>query len=53
VVELLRTQEPGGQVRTIIGGAPVSAAFAASIGADAHGFDCVSAVERVKELMGR
>ncbi len=41
-----------GKVRTIIGGAPVSADFAEEIGADAYAYDAANAVERVKELIG-
>ena len=41
-----------GTVRTIVGGAPVTADFARQIGADAYGFDAANAVDRVKELMG-
>ncbi|MEW6249689.1 MAG: corrinoid protein [Planctomycetota bacterium] len=53
VVQLLREQGLAGRVRTIVGGAPVSAKFAQEIGADAHGYDAANAVERVEELMGR
>jgi 5-methyltetrahydrofolate--homocysteine methyltransferase len=52
VVELVRQRGLGDQVRTIIGGAPVTAEFATQIGADAYGFDAANAVDRVKELMG-
>jgi 5-methyltetrahydrofolate--homocysteine methyltransferase len=52
VVELVRQRGLGDQVRTIIGGAPVTAEFASRIGADAYGFDAANAVDRVKELMG-
>jgi 5-methyltetrahydrofolate--homocysteine methyltransferase len=53
VVDLVKQEGLSGEVRTIVGGAPVSAGFAAQIGADAHGFDAANAVERVKELIGR
>jgi 5-methyltetrahydrofolate--homocysteine methyltransferase len=53
VVDLLREQGLSGKIRTIVGGAPVSKEFAREIGADAHGFDAVSAVEQVKNLTGR
>jgi len=52
VVELLEQQKLAGKIKTIVGGAPVSEAFAHEIGADAHGFDAASAVERVKILVG-
>ena len=41
-----------GQVKVIVGGAPVSGDFAVEIGADAHGYDAANAVERVKALVG-
>ena len=53
VVELLEQQKLAGRIKTIVGGAPVSEAFAHEIGADAHGFDAASAVERVKILVGK
>jgi 5-methyltetrahydrofolate--homocysteine methyltransferase len=51
VIEFVKQQGLTGQLKTIIGGAPVSAAFAAEIGADAHGYDAANAVERVKALL--
>jgi 5-methyltetrahydrofolate--homocysteine methyltransferase len=51
VIELVKQQGLTGQLKTIVGGAPVSAAFAAEIGADAHGYDAANAVERVKALL--
>jgi 5-methyltetrahydrofolate--homocysteine methyltransferase len=53
VVELLRRQRHDGRIRTIVGGAPVTDAFAREIGADAYGFDAANAVDVVKDLMGR
>ena len=50
VVELLDAKGQRGRIKTIIGGAPVTAEYAREIGADAFGFDAASAVERVKEL---
>jgi len=52
VVELLRAQGLDGRIRTVIGGAPVTAAFAREIGADAYGFDAGNAVDVVKGLVG-
>ena len=52
VVDLLAREDLRGRVRTIVGGAPVSAEYAAEIGADAYGYDCAQAVEKVKELAG-
>ena len=52
VIKLLEEQDLVGRIKTIVGGAPVSEAYAREIGADAHGFDAASAVERVKALVG-
>jgi 5-methyltetrahydrofolate--homocysteine methyltransferase len=52
VVDLLRERGLGAKIRTIVGGAPLSAEYAREIGADAYGFDAGSAVERVKALLG-
>jgi len=52
VVDLIRQRELAGRVKTIVGGAPVSAEFAHEIGADAYGFDAANAVDRVKALVG-
>jgi len=53
VVDLLRAQGLAGRIRTVVGGAPVTAAFAREIGADAYGFDAANAVDVVKALAGR
>jgi len=53
VVELLKHEGLDGTVRTIVGGAPVTEAFARTIGADAYGFDAGNAVDVVKDLVGR
>ncbi|MBM3313856.1 cobalamin-binding protein [candidate division WOR-3 bacterium] len=53
VIELLASSGERGRIKTIIGGAPVTAEYARQIGADAYGFDAASAVERVKELTAR
>jgi 5-methyltetrahydrofolate--homocysteine methyltransferase len=52
VVRLLRERQPSGAIRTIVGGAPVTDAFAREIGADAYGFDAGNAVDVVKALVG-
>ncbi|MHC4992844.1 MAG: cobalamin-dependent protein, partial [Planctomycetota bacterium] len=52
VVDLVQQRGLDGRIRTIVGGAPVTADFARQIGADAYGFDAANAVDRVKELMG-
>jgi 5-methyltetrahydrofolate--homocysteine methyltransferase len=52
VVDLLRERGLAGEIRTIIGGAPVTKEYAEEIGADAYGYDAASAVEEVKALVG-
>ena len=52
VVDLLRDEKLHGDVRTVVGGAPLSEEYARSIGADAYGADAYSAVEVVKRLVG-
>ena len=52
VVEMVSEQGLSEQIRTIVGGAPVSMDFARDIGADAYGFDAANAVDRVKDLVG-
>ncbi len=53
VVQRIVERGVGDRVRTIVGGAPVTAAFAREIGADAFAPDARAAVERVRELIGR
>lgn len=50
VVERLKKRGLDSKIRTIIGGAPVSADYARHIGADAYGYDSVNAVEWIKKL---
>lgn len=52
VVELVAARGLQGKIKTIVGGAPVSADFARQIGADAYGYDAANAIERVKALLG-
>ena len=52
VVALLHERGLAGRVRTIVGGAPVTAEFAREIGADDYAYDAAHAVERVKALVG-
>ena len=52
VVEILRARCYQGKIKTIVGGAPVSAGFARDIGADDYGFDAASAVTHIKALLG-
>ena len=52
--ETIRSLERAGlrkNVKTMIGGAPVSLAFAEEIGADAHAPDSASAVAKMKEIL--
>jgi 5-methyltetrahydrofolate--homocysteine methyltransferase len=51
VVSLVRERGLAGRVRVVVGGAPVTRAFADEIGADGWGFDAESAVRRVKALL--
>lgn len=51
VVGLLKEEELGDRVKTIIGGAPVSEEFAREIGADAYSYDSANAVVVVKRLV--
>ncbi|UCF63192.1 MAG: corrinoid protein [bacterium] len=50
VVDLLKEKNLSGKIKTIIGGAPISAEYARHIGADAYAYDAASAVVKVKEL---
>jgi 5-methyltetrahydrofolate--homocysteine methyltransferase len=52
VVALLRERGLAGKVRTIVGGAPLSAEFAREIGADDYACDAATAVDRVRALLG-
>ena len=51
VVELLEQRGLRSRVKVIVGGAPVTADFARSIGADGYGFDAANAVDRVRALI--
>jgi 5-methyltetrahydrofolate--homocysteine methyltransferase len=53
VVEIVRQRGLAGRVTTIVGGAPVSEAFAQEIGADAYACDAPTAVDRIRALAGR
>jgi 5-methyltetrahydrofolate--homocysteine methyltransferase len=50
VLELLKADEAGRKIKTIIGGAPVSQSYADEIGADSYGYDGANAVKCVGEL---
>jgi 5-methyltetrahydrofolate--homocysteine methyltransferase len=50
-VQMLRTADIGG-AKVVVGGAPVTSAFAAEIGADGYAPDAASAVDEVIRLLG-
>ena len=52
VVALIESRGLSGQIKTIVGGAPLSPEFAREIGADDYASDGSTAVERVKALLG-
>ncbi len=52
VVALIEGRGLSGQIKTIVGGAPLSPEFAREIGADDYASDGSTAVERVKTLLG-
>jgi 5-methyltetrahydrofolate--homocysteine methyltransferase len=51
VIDLVANAGMRGQVRTIVGGAPLTEAWARTVGADAYAYDGVSAVARVRGLV--
>jgi 5-methyltetrahydrofolate--homocysteine methyltransferase len=52
-VDLIAARGLSNRLRTIIGGAPASAAYAREIGADSYAADAASAVEQVRALAER
>jgi len=50
-VRAIRDFDPSGNVKVIIGGAPVTQAFAESIGADGFGRDATAAVTLARQLL--
>ncbi len=52
VIEKLKTEGVKDKVKVIIGGAPVTQAYADEIGADGYAPDAGSAVDKAKELLG-
>ncbi len=52
VVEQVRARGLAGRVKVIVGGAPVTEAFAREIGADGYAYDAASAALRVRQLVG-
>ena len=53
VIKLAKERGIDDRVKIIIGGAPLSSEYAAEIGAHAYCFDGISAVETVKQLLGK
>ena len=51
VVDLVKSRGLDDKIKVVVGGAPLSKAFADEIGADAYGYDAANAVEIVKELI--
>ena len=51
-VDIVRERGLGDQIRVVVGGAPVTPAFAEEIGADAYGYDANKAVGVIKEMVG-
>jgi 5-methyltetrahydrofolate--homocysteine methyltransferase len=52
VVDLIKERGLAEDIKVIVGGAPLSKAFATEIGADGYGYDATSAVALVKGLTG-
>lgn len=53
IVEMIKAAGLNERIKTIVGGAPVTAEFAKQIGADGYAPDAATAVTRVKELLGQ
>jgi len=51
-IEALKAAGVRGQVKTMIGGAPITQSYADEIGADGYAPDAASAVDKAKELLG-
>ena len=51
VIRAIKAANLRDQVKIIVGGAPVTAEWAAQIGADAFALDAASGAERCKELL--
>ncbi|MCC6481490.1 MAG: corrinoid protein [Sphingomonadaceae bacterium] len=52
VIDLVRERGLAGRVKTVVGGAPITPAYAASIGADVYVSDAASAADRIATLFG-
>ena len=51
-IDLLKSEDLSGKIKTIIGGAPVTQEYADEIGADGYADNASSAVDKLKELLG-
>lgn len=51
-IDLLKSEDLSGMIKTIIGGAPVTQEYADEIGADGYADNASSAVDKLKELLG-
>jgi 5-methyltetrahydrofolate--homocysteine methyltransferase len=51
VVARLQEENLRGEIKTIVGGAPLSEAYAREIGADAYAYDAAHAVDQVRTLL--
>jgi 5-methyltetrahydrofolate--homocysteine methyltransferase len=51
-IELLKEHSLADKVKTMVGGAPVTASFAKDIGADGYGDDAATAVDIAKKFIG-
>jgi 5-methyltetrahydrofolate--homocysteine methyltransferase len=52
VVDLVEERGLSGQLKVLVGGAPLTEEFAQSIGANGYAYDAANAVEKVRELLG-
>jgi 5-methyltetrahydrofolate--homocysteine methyltransferase len=52
VVEILHQRGLNKSIKTIVGGAPLSASFANELGADDYASDAADAVDRITQLFG-
>ena len=53
VIDLIKKENLAGKILTIVGGAPVSKAYAEEIGASAYSYDGSHAIECVEELINK
>ncbi|MBU1100286.1 MAG: corrinoid protein [Bacteroidetes bacterium] len=51
IISMLKEKDPEGNIKTIIGGAPVTKNIADEYGADAYAFDAANAIDQIKLLI--